>query len=74
VNACANAGKPALAMLVSSEGINMDRERPASAQRTEGVRSALPATTSSRFAVIGFKMNSPLATLEMDLSQRYPLV
>ena len=67
MNACANVGKPALAMLVSSEGINMDRERLASAQRTEGVRSALPATTSSRSAMIGFTMNSAfLATLEMS--------
>ncbi len=41
----------------------MDRERLASAQRTEGVRS-------DRFAMIGFKMNSAFwATLEMKLSQ-----
>jgi hypothetical protein len=37
-------------MLVSSEGINMERERLASAQRTEGVRSA----------VIGFNRTSAL--------------
>jgi hypothetical protein len=37
-------------MLVSSEGINMDRERLASAQRTEEVRFA--------GAMIGFKITS----------------
>jgi uncharacterized iron-regulated protein len=51
VNACANVGKPALAMLVSREGINIDRERLASAQRTEAVRSA-------GFSMIGFKITS----------------
>jgi hypothetical protein len=51
VNACANVGKPALAMLVSSEGINIDRERLASAQRTEEVGSA-------GFIIVGFKITS----------------
>jgi hypothetical protein len=67
VNACAKVGKPALAMLVSSEGINIDRERLASAQRTEEVRSA-------GFAMIGFKITSIfLATLKMKLSEAYSL-
>src|SRR6266851_6691409 len=39
VNAWANVGKPALAMLVSSEGLNMESERPASAHRTDGIRA-----------------------------------
>jgi hypothetical protein len=57
-------------MLVPSEDSSMDSERLASAQRTEGVRSALPATTSSRFAMIGFKITSAfLATLEIKLAE-----
>ena len=35
VNAGASVGKPTLAMLVSSEGINIESERLASAHRTE---------------------------------------
>src|SRR5205823_1490197 len=58
LNACANVGKPALAMLVSSDGSSMESARLASAQCTEGVRSALPATTASRCALIGFKRTS----------------
>jgi hypothetical protein len=45
-------------MLVPSEDSNMDSERLASAHRTEGVRSALPATASSRPAMIDFNLNS----------------
>jgi hypothetical protein len=68
VNAWANVGKPALAILVSSEGINMDRERLASAQRTEEVGSA-------GFAMIGFKITSAFwATLEMEQSETAFLV
>jgi hypothetical protein len=51
VNACAKVGKPALAMLVSSEGINIDRERLASAQRTEELGFA-------GFKMVGFKITS----------------
>jgi hypothetical protein len=57
LKARANVGKPTLAMLVPSEDSNMDSERLASAHRAEGVRSALPATASSR-ATIAFNMNS----------------
>src|SRR5215218_9238313 len=58
LNACANAGKPALAMLVSSDDISMESDRLASAQPTEGVRSAPPARILSRCALIGFKQTS----------------
>jgi hypothetical protein len=45
----------------------MDRERLASAQRTEEVRFA-------GFAMIGFKITSYfLATLKMKLSEAHPL-
>src|SRR3981189_1498086 len=56
-NACANVGKATLAMLVPSEASSMESERLASAQRTEGVGSALRAVGSSRPAIIGFDMN-----------------
>jgi hypothetical protein len=70
LNACANVGKPTLAMLVPSEDSNMDSERLASAHRTEGVRSALPATAPSRPAMIGFNMNSVFrATPETEPSE-----
>jgi N-acetylglucosamine-6-phosphate deacetylase len=46
-----------LAMLVPSEDSNMDSERLASAHRTEGIRSTLPTTASTRPAVVGFNMN-----------------
>jgi hypothetical protein len=36
----------------------MDSERLASAHRTEGVRSAVPVTTSSGFAMMVFKITS----------------
>jgi hypothetical protein len=55
-------------MLVSSEGINIDRERLASAQRTEEVGSA-------GFVMVGFKITSIFfATLKMKLSEAYPPV
>jgi hypothetical protein len=47
-DACAIVGKPTLAMLVPGDDSNVDSERLASAHRTEGVRSALRATASSR--------------------------
>ncbi len=45
-------------MLVPNEGSNIESDRPASAHRTEGVGSALPANAPSRPAMIGFNMNS----------------
>jgi hypothetical protein len=73
VNACAKVGKPALAMLVSSEGMSMESERLASAQRTEGVRSALPVTISSLLARIGFTMTSVFLS-SLEPSEAFPLV
>ncbi|GGQ28909.1 hypothetical protein GCM10010140_68840 [Streptosporangium pseudovulgare] len=43
MNACDSVGRPTLAMLVPSEGSNMESERHVSAHRAEDVRSALPA-------------------------------
>jgi hypothetical protein len=40
----------------AERGQQLDSERLASAHRTEGVRSALPDTASSRPAMIGFNM------------------
>ncbi|GAA0673141.1 hypothetical protein GCM10010193_27270 [Kitasatospora atroaurantiaca] len=60
MNACAKVGRATLAMLVPSEDSNMDSERPASAHRTEGVRSTLPAAAASCLALICFNMNSAL--------------
>jgi hypothetical protein len=51
-------------MLVSSDGINMERERLASAQRVEGVRSA----------VIGFKRTSAVQRiLWVDMAEDAPV-
>ena len=47
----ASVGNATLAMLVPSEDSSMDSERPASAQRTDGVRSAV-ASSRSRDALI----------------------
>ncbi|GAA3132899.1 hypothetical protein GCM10017600_44590 [Streptosporangium carneum] len=58
MNACANVGRPTLAMLVPSEDSNMDSERPASAHRAEGLRSGSSATGSSLPAMIVVNMNS----------------
>ena len=70
MNALAKVGKPALAMLVSSEERNMDNERLTNAQLTEGVRAVFPFTLS-RFAMIVLKrISSLLTTLEIELLKK----
>jgi len=51
----------------------MESERLASAQRAEGLCSALPATTASGLAMIDFKMSSFLLAPEMELSETYSI-
>jgi hypothetical protein len=58
LNACANVGKPTLAILVPREDSNMDSERLASAHGTVGFWSVLPDTASFCPVTIDFTMNS----------------
>ena len=71
LNACANVGKPTLAMLVPSEDSNMASERLASAHRTETVRPALPAMAASRPAPIGLNMDFAFRRLPIRGCQRH---
>jgi len=71
---CANVGKPTLAMLVPSEDSSMDNERLASAHRTAGIRSELPANASSFPPVIEFDMNFIFGDPEIVMSGSYSSV